>query len=40
MEALIYISMGAAGMIGLITLHLAAKHGWAWIEICCPSARA
>jgi len=32
MEPLLYVSMGAAGVIGLIILRLAARHGWAWVE--------
>jgi hypothetical protein len=29
MEPIVYMSLGAAGVVSLICLHLAAKHGWA-----------
>ena len=32
MEPIFYTSMGAAGVVALIILRLAAKHGWAWVE--------
>jgi len=31
MEPLFYMSAGAAGVVGLIILRLAARHGWAWV---------
>ena len=31
MEPIFYTSAGAAGVIGLIILRLAARHGWAWV---------
>ena len=32
MEPIFYISAGAAGVVGLIILRLAATHSWAWVE--------
>ena len=32
MEPIIYMSLGAAGVICLILMRLAARHGWAWIR--------
>lgn len=32
MEPVFYMSVGAAGVIGLIIMRLAARHGWAWVE--------
>lgn len=32
MEPLIWMGMGAAGVVALILCRLAAKHGWAWVE--------
>jgi hypothetical protein len=32
MEAIFYMSAGAAGVVALIILRLAAKHGLAWVE--------
>ncbi len=32
MEPVIWMSMGAAGVICLILMRLAAKHGWAWVQ--------
>jgi hypothetical protein len=32
MEPIIYMSLGAAGVVALILFRLAAKHGWAWVR--------
>jgi hypothetical protein len=32
MEPIIYMSLGAAGVLCLILLRLAAVHGWAWLR--------
>jgi hypothetical protein len=32
MEPVFYTSAGAAGVVGLIILRLAARHGWTWVE--------
>jgi hypothetical protein len=32
MEPIIYMSLGAAGVVSLILLRLAARHGWAWVQ--------
>jgi hypothetical protein len=32
MEPVIWMSMGAAGVVCLILMRLAAKHGWAWVQ--------
>jgi hypothetical protein len=32
MEPILYMSLGAAGVLCLILMRLAAKHGWAWIR--------
>lgn len=32
MEPIIWMSMGAAGVVCLILTRLAAKHGWAWVQ--------
>ena len=32
MEPIIWMSMGAAGLVGLILMRLAARHGWAWVQ--------
>ena len=32
MEPIIYMSLGAAGVICLILMRLAAGHGWAWVQ--------
>jgi hypothetical protein len=32
MEPIIYMSLGASGVISLILIRLAAKHGWAWVR--------
>ena len=32
MEPVIWMSMGAAGVVCLILMRLAAKHGWAWLQ--------
>ena len=32
MEPIIYMSAGAAGVVCLILLRLAARHGWAWVQ--------
>jgi hypothetical protein len=32
MEAALLMSLGAAGVLSLILLRLAARHGWAWIQ--------
>ena len=32
MEPIVYMSLGAAGVISLVIARLAAKHGWAWAQ--------
>jgi hypothetical protein len=32
MEPVIWMSLGAAGVVCLILMRLAAKHGWAWVQ--------
>ena len=32
MEPVIYMSVGAAGVVSLICLRLAARHGWAFVQ--------
>ncbi len=32
MEPVLYMSLGAAGVVGLILLRLAARHGWTWVR--------
>jgi hypothetical protein len=32
MEAAFWMSLGAAGVVGLILMRLAARHGWAWVQ--------
>ena len=32
MDSVFYMSLGAAGVVGLVILRLAATHGWAWVE--------
>jgi hypothetical protein len=32
MEPIIWISLGAAGVIALVLVRLAAVHGWAWVR--------
>jgi hypothetical protein len=32
MEPIIWMSLGAAGVVTLILCRLAAKHGWAWVQ--------
>jgi hypothetical protein len=32
MEPLIYMSLGAAGVVCLILMRLAASHGWTWVQ--------
>ena len=32
MEPIIWMSLGAAGVICLILMRLAAKRGWAWVQ--------
>jgi len=32
MEPIIYMSVGAAAVVGLILMRLAARHGWAWVR--------
>jgi hypothetical protein len=32
MEPILWMSMGAAGVVCLILMRLAAKHGWAWVQ--------
>jgi hypothetical protein len=32
MEPIIYMSMGAAGVVGLILMRLAARRGWARVQ--------
>jgi len=32
MEPIIWMCVGASGIVALIVLRLAAKHGWAWVE--------
>jgi len=32
MEPIIWMSLGAAGVIALILTRLAANHGWAWVQ--------
>jgi hypothetical protein len=32
MEPIIYMSLGAAGVVSLILVRLAAVHGWAWVQ--------
>ena len=32
MEPIVYMSVGAAGVVSLILMRLAAKHGWAWMQ--------
>jgi hypothetical protein len=32
MEPIIWLSLGASGVVCLILLRLAAAHGWAWVR--------
>jgi hypothetical protein len=32
MEPIIYVSFGAAGVVCLLLMRLAARHGWAWVQ--------
>jgi len=32
MEPVFWMSLGAAGVICLILMRLAARHGWAWVR--------
>ncbi len=32
MDPIIYMSLGAAGVVALILVRLAAVHGWAWLR--------
>ena len=32
MEPIIWMSLGAGGVICLILMRLATKHGWAWVR--------
>jgi hypothetical protein len=32
MEPIIWMSLGAAGVVSLILMRLAARHGWAWVQ--------
>jgi NAD(P)-dependent dehydrogenase (short-subunit alcohol dehydrogenase family) len=32
MEPIVWMSLGAAGVVGLIIMRLAARHGWAWVQ--------
>ena len=32
MEPIVYMFFGAVGVISLIVMRLAAKHGWAWVQ--------
>ncbi len=32
MDPIIYMSLGAAGVVALILIRLGAKHGWAWVR--------
>ena len=32
MEPIIWMSVGATGVVLLIIMRLAAKHGWAWLQ--------
>jgi hypothetical protein len=32
MEPIFWMGMGAAGVVSLILMRLAAKHGWAWVR--------
>ncbi len=32
MEPIIWMSLGAAGVIALILVRLAAVHGWTWVK--------
>ena len=32
MEPIVWMSLGAAGVVGLILMRLAARHGWAWVQ--------
>jgi hypothetical protein len=32
MEPIIWMTLGAAGVVSLILVRLAGKHGWAWVR--------
>ena len=32
MEPIIWMSLGASGVVTLILMRLAAVHGWAWVQ--------
>jgi hypothetical protein len=32
MEPIVWMSLGAGGVVSLIVMRLAAKHGWAWVQ--------
>ena len=32
MEPIIWMSLGAGGVVSLILMRLAARHGWAWVR--------
>ena len=32
MEPIIWMSLGGAGVVCLILMRLAARHGWAWVQ--------
>lgn len=32
MEPIIWMSLGAGGVVSLILMRLAATHGWAWVR--------